>query len=352
MAKRIAMFNHKGGVSKTTTTFHLAWMLAEKGKRVVMVDADPQCNLTGFVIGQEEFESFYKNSNQNIKDNLTPAFKAQPKLIEPVECFEVKGVDGLFLLPGHIGLAEYEVTLGMAQELSSSIFTLQNVPGSFSYLLEKTAEKYDADYIIIDVNPGLGSINQNLLMTSDYFIVPTSPDYFSIMALESLVSILPQWHKWSQKAGDMEMLTQEASYPFPKVNPKFLGIVVQRYTLYRGDPAKNFQKWIDNIYSTMQVKFVPTLQKIDMAFSSQKYRSINNENPYCLAEISDFATLVAISQRVKTPVFALADEQLKESKQTGFIQDTQRGRINKFRNTFSTLAERVLKLTSNDESSY
>ena len=51
MAQRIALFNHKGGVSKTTTTFHIGWMLASKGHRVVLVDADPQCNLTGLVLG-------------------------------------------------------------------------------------------------------------------------------------------------------------------------------------------------------------------------------------------------------------------------------------------------------------
>lgn len=51
MATTIAMFNNKGGVSKTTTTFNLGWMLAERGHTVVMIDADPQCNLTGMVLG-------------------------------------------------------------------------------------------------------------------------------------------------------------------------------------------------------------------------------------------------------------------------------------------------------------
>ena len=50
MHKTIALFNHKGGVSKTTTTFNLGWMLAEKGAKVVMIDTDPQCNLTGLVL--------------------------------------------------------------------------------------------------------------------------------------------------------------------------------------------------------------------------------------------------------------------------------------------------------------
>ena len=63
MAQRIALFNHKGGVSKTTTTFNLGWMLTSKGKKVILVDADPQCNLTGIVLGFTgitEFEQFYE----------------------------------------------------------------------------------------------------------------------------------------------------------------------------------------------------------------------------------------------------------------------------------------------------
>ena len=51
MAIKIVLFNHKGGVSKTTTTFHLGWMLASKGHRVILVDADPQCNLSGLILG-------------------------------------------------------------------------------------------------------------------------------------------------------------------------------------------------------------------------------------------------------------------------------------------------------------
>ena len=54
MVQKIALFNHKGVVSKTTTTFHLGWMLASKGKRVILVDTDPQCNLTGLVLDYKE----------------------------------------------------------------------------------------------------------------------------------------------------------------------------------------------------------------------------------------------------------------------------------------------------------
>ena len=70
MPKSICFFNHKGGVSKTTTTFNLGWALAHEGKRVLMVDLDSQCNLTGMVLGYEKIDdgldSFYSS-----RDNLT-----------------------------------------------------------------------------------------------------------------------------------------------------------------------------------------------------------------------------------------------------------------------------------------
>ncbi|MGD1703722.1 AAA family ATPase [Dapis sp. BLCC M229] len=138
-----------------------------------------------------ELEEIY-NKNQDIKSALAPAFESQPKLVQGVECIKNEQQERLFLLPGHVGLAEYEVTLGIAQELSGSIQTLQNLPGSISYLFEKTAEKFSADYILIDMSPSLSSVNQNLLMTSDFFILPTVPDFFSIMAIDSLARIIPR----------------------------------------------------------------------------------------------------------------------------------------------------------------
>src|SRR3954471_12906654 len=80
--KRISLFNHKGGVSKTTTTFNLGWMIGSKGKRVVLVDCDPQCNLTGMILGFKgaaDLETLYTTPGvHNIRDALAPAFESRP----------------------------------------------------------------------------------------------------------------------------------------------------------------------------------------------------------------------------------------------------------------------------------
>ncbi len=73
MSKVIALFNNKGGVSKTTTCFNLGWMLAERGKRVVMVDADPQCNLTGMVLDLSEADGLDTYYSQHPLRNLKEA---------------------------------------------------------------------------------------------------------------------------------------------------------------------------------------------------------------------------------------------------------------------------------------
>lgn len=346
MAKRIALFNHKGGVSKTTTTFHLGWMLAEKGYRVMLVDADPQCNLTGLILGfkgPDEFEQFYQaEANRNIRDGLVPAFESQPKKIEAVDCVAVPGREGLFLLPGHIRLSEYEVTLGIAQELSGSLQPLQNLPGALSYLIELTASKIDADYVLIDLNPSLGSINQNLLMTSEFFIVPTTPDYFSLMAIHSLAHVLPRWQRWSAEAQKKQIL-RDATYPFPQVTPKLIGLVLQKYRPRSGAPTVGFQQWIDEIAKYTVTNLVPELEQLGMALASEKYEEIPGfTNTFSLAQIADFNTLIAKSQELCTPVFALTDAQFDH---VGKVLESDQKKRDEFLGIFSELADRVVTLT-------
>lgn len=346
MHKRIAMFNHKGGVSKTTTTFHLGWMLASFGRRVLLVDADPQCNLSGLILGfkgETEFETFYEaQTTRNLRAGLAPAFESQPRAIEPVDCVPVLGCEGLFLLPGHIRLSEYEVTLGIAQELSGTIQTLQNLPGSISYLLKVTAEKYHADYVLIDMNPSLSSINQNLLMTSDYFIVPTSPDFFSVMAIESLSTVLPRWHAWSERAKQNTIL-MSAAYPYPQSTPKLVGTIIQKFRPRKGAATVGFQKWIDAINERVASRLATTLGPLGMLLQTERYAEVINLLPsYCLAQIADFNTLITKSQDYSTPVFALTDDQLGH---VGTVLEEDQAKKKQFYAVFYDLAMKLETLT-------
>jgi cellulose biosynthesis protein BcsQ len=348
MSKKIALFNHKGGVSKTTTAFNLGWMLAKKGKKVLLVDADPQCNLTGLILGysgNDDFEKFYtSNPDVNLKSALKPAYESLPRLIEPVRPIEVQEIKNLFLIPGHINLSEYEITLGIAQELSSSIQALKNIPGSFSYLLEKEIETYNFDYVLIDMNPSLGALNQNILMTSDYFLVPTSPDYFSKMAIDSLVTVFPRWIKWSERAQGLTEL-ESASYPFPKGFPKFLGTIIQKYRPRKGHASEGFQAWIDRINEAVVSEFVPKLKKINMLLDYKTYLKIGDtyKENYCLVQIPDFNTLIATSQEHKIPVFALKDEMFGH---VGAVLKQDIKKRKEFHEIFSQLADSVITLTN------
>jgi cellulose biosynthesis protein BcsQ len=348
MAINISLFNHKGGVSKTTTAFNLGWMIASKGKRVLLVDCDPQCNLTGMVLGFKgisELQQFYKTDvPHNIRDGLAPAFESRPSPISAVTCEEVSGQPNLLLLPGHIGLAEYEVTLGIAQELSGSLPTLRNLPGSISYLLKETAQKYSIDYTFIDMSPSLGPLNQNLLMVSDFFIVPMNPDYFSAMAIDSLASVLPKWKSWAVKAQSLQIL-QDANYPFPIVHPKFLGTVVQRYRPRSGQgPAKAFQSWINEIEKGVKEVLIPALTAAGMLLPESVYTRAGFSPEKPLLQMSDFNSLIASSQKYQVPIFNLTDQQLE---QVGIVLEKTKASMEQFRKLFSDAADRVIRMTEN-----
>ena len=346
MAKIINLFNHKGGVSKTTTVFNLGWKLAALGKKVIIADFDPQCNLTGMVLGYSGIddleESYRATPPNNVKDMLAPAFESQPRQIIGADCLEVKGNDNLLLLPGHIGLAEYETTLGIAQELSGSLLALRNLPGSIRFALDATAEKYEADFILVDMSPSLGPINQNLLMTSDHFIVPLHPDYFSSMALSSLSRTLPRWKSWAKTAYGIDALLT-ADYPFPEPRSTFIGAVVQKYRPRSGKASSAFQRWIDQLTSGLEDELIPSLEKASL-LESVHFKAITGRDPWVpIMEVSDFNSLIALSQEHQVPVYALEKEMVQQS---GAVWAQSDASMTTFDDAFSQCAKTVIALTT------
>lgn len=312
MAKKIVLFNHKGGVSKTTTAFHIGWKLAKLGHKVMLVDGDPQCNLSSLFLGNN-FDEYYENEEtkeQNIKDGVRMAFDGKPTPIKALTCPNANRNSNLYLLPGHMNLSEYDAQLNFAQTATNALTSLKSLPGAFNDLIEKTSTKYEIEYIFIDLNPGLSSINQNLFLISDAFIIPTNPDTFSLMAIKSLASILPRWVKWKEQNYEA---FEDSAYPLPCGTPKFLGEIAQRFNIRNGMPTSPYRDKIADLVTLTKDILIPSLDAQGMLFEQEKYTAARMDSTYSLAEVKDFQGLSPKSHKSNVPVYELWDSELEAS---------------------------------------
>ena len=343
MSKRIVVFNHKGGVSKTTSVYNIGWKLAEN-KKVLIVDADPQCNLSSLVLG-DDFEQYYSDEEtkfHNIKDGVAVAFEGKPKEITYVDCKTPLRNKNVYLLAGHANLSEYDASLTFAQTSNNAITTLQNLPGAFSDLIQKTENKLEIDYTLIDLNPSLSAINQNLFLNSDSFLLPTNPDPFSVMAINTLTQILPRWIAWKQNAQE---IFKDSAYPLKDGIPRFLGTLIQRFNIRNGKAAKPYRNNIDEIQNTVSNKFFPTLEKAGMTLPQTDYPIEIQKTGYCLGEIPDFQGLLPKSHTAGVPVFALRDEELSA---TGTVLTQLKTSRNRFNKLFDDITSQIVHLTENE----
>ena len=133
-------------------------------------------------------------------------------------------------------------------------------------------------------------------------------------------------------------------YPFPETPPKFIGFLSQNYRPRNGSPAKSFQKWIDTIKEEVAKSLIPALTPLEMAIDENTFTSTVAaiDKPFNLANISDFNSLIAQSQKHNVPVFVLDDSQIEQS---GKVLESMRSSRDRFRGIFSQLATDVHKLT-------
>ena len=215
------------------------------------------------------------------------------------------------------------------------------MPGSVRYLLDATAAKYDAEYVFVDMSPSLGPMNQNLMMTGDYFIVPLHPDYFSSMALTSLAKTLPRWKAWAKTAYSIDVL-RTADYPFPPSKATFIGAVIQKYRPRSGKASSAFQHWIDQLVEGLKNELVPSLEKAELLNTAQ-YKAKSGLDPWTpIMEVADFNSLIALSQEHQVPVYALTPGIVG----FGVVWDQAKESMTVFEKAFRQCAERVIALTA------
>ncbi|WP_340240963.1 ParA family protein [Sulfitobacter pontiacus] len=360
MATRILLFNHKGGVGKTTSAYNIGWKLTESGKKVLLVDGDSQVNLTARTLGasfEDYFEEGSDTAGNNLYDAVRPVFDGVPQPIEGFNCPTAAKNSELYLLPGHPNLSSLEGQISLAQETRGTLSVTKNIPGALHRAISLMEEIHDIDYSIIDVNPGLGALNQNFFMISDAFIVPTNPDPFSLMSLKTLGLEVEKWVEWKGRFGDS---FSNATYPLPDGWAKFCGALHSRFNRHKSKAAGRYHQRLTEIDEKIEKELVPRMLACDSMFDLELYgraqdidlpesaRDPDKLRPYALARVPDFGQITHISAELEKPIFSVTEDDLDEVGLYGNVKDSVRENVATFNELFDSVCQKIEIITGND----
>ncbi len=180
MGKAIAIFNQKGGVGKTTTNINLAACLALKGKKILVLDIDPQGNTTSGMGISKKAE--YKTCYDILIDDT----------INPMEAVLHTGIEGLDIIPGSVDMAGAEIELvqleGREKRLKKALDKIKN----------------DYDYMFIDCPPSLGLLTINSLTAVDSVLIPIQCEFYALEGVSQLMSTIEMVKRSFNKGLEIE----------------------------------------------------------------------------------------------------------------------------------------------------
>jgi chromosome partitioning protein len=292
--RTIAFFNNKGGVGKTTLVYHLASMIAERGETVLAVDLDPQANLTSMFLNEDHLERLWQEGDYpaTIFGALRPIIRGIGDVITPpVELINSR----LGLVVGDLALSTFEDRLSWAwpncHNREESAFRIMT---AFHRLMRQAAASLGAQWVLIDVGPNLGAINRAALIASERVVIPLGPDLFSLQGLRNLGPSLRSWREsWR------ELLTKnpDPSLDLPSGTIEPLGYVVMQHGMRENRPPKAYLRWIERFPAAYRESVLDEAV-VDAVMTAA-------EDPYCLAMLKHYRSLMPMAMEARKPVFAL-----------------------------------------------
>lgn len=250
--KIVSVFNNKGGVGKSTLTYHLGNALAELEHSVLMIDLDPQCNLTICAMMEETLHQIWEQEDNYI-DDFESAFNQNPDIInsprsihfilkpaedgisEPTNLPPAFSIgSNIDLLPGRLSLHKYENKIaerwsGVYQGDNLAIRTVTNIRS----ICQRYAELNNYDYVLIDTSPSLGVLNKVIMSTVDGFFIPAQPDMFSLYGIRNIGNALQLWQR--EFISIYTLISEEKRSKFPSNFVQFLGFTIYNAKKYTRD---------------------------------------------------------------------------------------------------------------------
>lgn len=288
-------FNNKGGVGKTTLVYHVAHMFAELGVSTLAVDCDPQANLTAAFMDDKALETLWDDT-----ESARTIYRAVQPMIrkgdfQPVEVQTINA--NLHLIAGDLGLSSFEDHLSehwsKANDENTDTYSKAfDILTAFWRCAQQAAQACQAQVIIFDIGPNLGAINRSVLLGTDHVIVPLAADLFSLKGLQNLGPALKEWHQsWSVK-----QKKAFSDYTLPQGEMHVLGYVAMQHQerLYR--PVQAYKKWVERIPADYRRYILETPEQTAPTIE---------EDPYALALLRHYKSIVPIGQEARKPIFTL-----------------------------------------------
>jgi len=297
--KQIMFTNNKWWVWKTTSSFNIAKMFAKNWYKTVIIDLDPQCNISRLALW-EEFMSNNLFSNDNIYKVLEWIITWWSDINYDINFTELD--QNLSILQWSTWLSEFEWVLSSAfNEASAWKKRWYFITSAIDRFLRKKWLYEEIDLFIIDTNPSLSQLNKAIFLWTDYFVMPNTPDVFNIQWIKNLWLFFEQekrnWHLTSLVLSRENNISSSYILRWESL---FTWYIINSYNVYSKKPISSQQKWIDVLPDHIK-------EHLSMKQSKNGLVDISWKNP--IWEIQDYGQLSTLSQEKSKAIFEITEQE-------------------------------------------